>query len=614
MPAPSASSVSGVLSPVLDDLPKVGYSPCALESGSLCNGRWDGLFRMGTPMIDDAGAEARVVGRYALHGEIASGGMATVHYGRLIGQAGFSRTVAIKRMHPHYVKDPDFVSMLLDEARLVARIRHPNVVPVLDVVALDGELFLVMEYVLGETLSKLLRTSRKTEPKATPAMAASIMACVMEGLHAAHEAVNEDGHPLGIVHRDVSPQNILVGADGVPRVLDFGIAKATGRLQTTRDGQLKGKVPYMSPEQIMGAELDRRSDIFAAGAVLWEALAGQRLFRAENDVALYRKVLEEPIQPPSQFVKDVPPKLVSATMTALEREPSRRFQTAQQMAEALEEAVRLVTPREIGRWVDAVAADVIHRRTRQVKEVESGSSSIRRADFSKTDPKEPFSDSVISVLSAAEKSAPVIASVTSSTVAPNVPPPPRKLPPPRPPAPKLSPAPPPSPVASATPFSPPEAVAPLGAPPSEGAEDDRELVLPAGRRRIGLTAILGVVTLAAVVLIVAAVVGLGSRESATTATLSSVAVPTSAAATQQGTATLAVETAATAATAATPETPEPPNVDPAPPSASVSAAPPATTAAKVKPPTPTTKPVRTGCNPPYTIDADGIRIPKPECF
>ncbi len=563
-------------------------------------------------MKDDAGPETRVVGRYALHGEIASGGMATVHYGRLIGQVGFSRTVAIKRMHPHYVKDPDFVSMLLDEARLVARIRHPNVVPVLDVVALDGELFLVMEYVLGETLSKLLRTSKKSENRPTPGMAASIMAGVMEGLHAAHDAVNENGQPLGIVHRDVSPQNILVGADGVPRVLDFGIAKASGRLQTTRDGQLKGKVPYMSPEQILGTEIDRRSDIFAAGAVLWETLVGRRLFQAENDVALYRKVLEEPIQPPSQFVTGLSPRLVSATMTALEREPSRRFQTAQEMAVALEKAVRFVTPREIGRWIDAVAANAIHQRTREIKEVESGSSVVRGANFSQTgekEPKEPFSDSVISVLTAAEKSAPAITTVPSpSAITPKLPPPPPKLPPPNPPAPKLPSAPNLSPIAA--PSSDSETVAPLLAPPErEGAVDDEDLAMPSGRRRIGLIAVVGAITLATLVLIATAVVGLGSAESLpTTATTTTTSVPSIPA---------AVKHEVTATRSAEPL--EPPEVVAISPSASVSAAPPSTTPTKVKPPiapapTRTTKPPRKGCNPPYTIDADGIRIPKPECF
>jgi len=194
----------------------------------------------------------RVVGRYALYAEIAAGGMATVHFGRLLGPVGFSRTVAIKRLHPQFAKDPEFVSMFLDEARLAARIRHPNVVPTLDVVATQGELFLVMDYVQGESLSRLIRAARERGHRIPPRIVSSILTGALHGLHAAHEAKNERGEPLNIVHRDISPQNVLVGSDGVPRVLDFGVAKAAGRVQTTREGQLKGKLAYMAPEQIGG--------------------------------------------------------------------------------------------------------------------------------------------------------------------------------------------------------------------------------------------------------------------------------------------------------------------------------------------------------------------------
>jgi serine/threonine protein kinase len=194
-----------------------------------------------------------------MFGEIAAGGMATVHLGRLLGPVGFSRTVAIKRLHPQYAKDPDFVSMFLDEARVAARIQHPNVVPTLDVVSLEGELFLVMDYVAGESLGRLLRALRDRGPRVPPRIVGSIMTNVLYGLHAAHEARSERGEPLGLIHRDVSPQNVLVGLDGVARVLDFGVAKAAGRVQTTGDGQVKGKLSYMPPEQIAGGEIDRRA-------------------------------------------------------------------------------------------------------------------------------------------------------------------------------------------------------------------------------------------------------------------------------------------------------------------------------------------------------------------
>ena len=206
-------------------------------------------------------AVPRIVGRYALYDSIACGGMASVHLGRLIGPAGFSRTVAIKRLHENYAKDPEFVAMLLDEARLAARINHPNVVSTLDVVAVGPELLLVMEYVAGESLSALIRTCQQTEHSPPIPVVVDIAIGMLNGLHAAHEATGEGGQPLNIVHRDVSPQNVLVGTDGVTRVVDFGIAKAIGRTQETRSGAIKGKPAYMAPEQLQGAPPTRAMSI-----------------------------------------------------------------------------------------------------------------------------------------------------------------------------------------------------------------------------------------------------------------------------------------------------------------------------------------------------------------
>jgi serine/threonine-protein kinase len=229
----------------------------------------------------------RSIGRYLLHREIASGGMATVHLGRLMGPVGFSRTVAIKRLHPHFERDPEFVAMFLDEARIAARIRHPNVVQTLDVVAEDGELFLVMDYVEWESFAKLLRALARTgEPIAPQSVVLAVVCGALHGLHAAHEANGESGERLCVVHRDVSPQNILVGLDGTPRVLDFGIAKALGRAQVTRSGMLKGKLAYMAPEQIRNADLGPRTDIYAASVVLWEALTGARLFKGDEGAVM----------------------------------------------------------------------------------------------------------------------------------------------------------------------------------------------------------------------------------------------------------------------------------------------------------------------------------------
>ena len=330
-----------------------------------------------TPNTDNrASFQPRKVGRYLLHREIAHGGMATVHIGRLIGQVGFSRTVAIKRMHEYCARDPDFVSMFIDEARLAARIRHPNVVPTLDVVVLEGELFLVMEYVQGETLARLIRRSVKANQAIAPRVASSVIANVLEGLNAAHNAVGEHGEALGIVHRDVSPQNIMVGHDGVARVLDFGVAKATNRLQTTRDGQIKGKIEYMAPEQVRGGGVDRRTDVYSAACCLWEMLTGRRLYTADNQVVLWGKVLEGKVERPSAIVPSVPRHLEEVTMRGLDADPTKRYQTAEEMAIALETSVGIATPREVGRWVQSLAGQKLKERADLVAELESVSSEI----------------------------------------------------------------------------------------------------------------------------------------------------------------------------------------------------------------------------------------------
>ncbi len=316
----------------------------------------------------------RVVGRYALYGEIASGGMATVYLGRLLGPVGFSRTVAIKCLHPQFAKDPDFMSMFLDEARLAARIQHPNAVQTLDVVATETDLFLVMEYVQGESLARLVRESNtKREPIPT-AIVAAIMCGMLHGLHAVHEARDEHGVALGIVHRDISPQNVLVGVDGVPRVLDFGVAKAAGRLQTTREGQLKGKLAYMAPEQLSGsAPITRQTDIYSATVVLWEALTGQRLHDGENEAQIFGRVLQGEIPPPSHIVPDLPSSLDQVVARGANRDPNLRFASAREMALTLEACVRPATTTEVGTWVEHLAHQKLTKRAKQVTELESSS-------------------------------------------------------------------------------------------------------------------------------------------------------------------------------------------------------------------------------------------------
>ncbi len=209
--------------------------------------------------------------------------------------------VAIKRLHPQFAAQPEFVSMFVDEARLATRFRSPHVVSTLDVVATGEELFLVMDYVAGESLARLAATDRGD--RIPVPIAVAIVAGALEGLHAAHEARGETGEPLGLVHRDVSPQNILVGTDGLARVLDFGIAKAAGRLQSTRDGELKGKLSYMPPEQLRREPLGRRGDVYSAAVVLWETLTGERLFGGDDEGGIVTRVLMGKVQAPSRVAK-----------------------------------------------------------------------------------------------------------------------------------------------------------------------------------------------------------------------------------------------------------------------------------------------------------------------
>jgi serine/threonine-protein kinase len=325
-------------------------------------------------MGEPADAAPRIVGRYAIFDEIASGGMATVYLGRLMGSGGFARTVAIKRLHPQFAKNPEFVAMFLDEARLAARIRHPNVVPTLDVVAASGELFHVMEYVQGESLSHLARGVRSRDERIPLPILMRVMNDVLQGLHAAHEARDERGVPLSIVHRDVTPQNILVGVDGVARLLDFGVAKAAGRAQTTQDGQIKGKLAYMAPEQLMSAGVTRETDLYAASVVFWEMLAGERLFSGESELDVVAKLLQRRIEPPSRFSPGVPHTIDALVMRGLAAKIEDRFATAREMAVALGTCgVPEASSLDVGAWVERFAAQSLAYRTARVAAIEAQS-------------------------------------------------------------------------------------------------------------------------------------------------------------------------------------------------------------------------------------------------
>ena len=316
-------------------------------------------------------ALASVVGRYAIGEEIARGGLATVHLGLVLGEAGFSRTVAVKRLLPAFARDPDFVASFLDEAKLASRVRHPNVVPTLDVLAQDGELFIVMEYVLGESLAGLIRAAADRDEAIPLAVVSAVLCDALQGLHAAHEAKDERGAKLHVIHRDVSPQNVIVGVDGVARVLDFGIAKAAGRAQITREGQVKGKLGYLAPEQLR-QRAERASDVYAAGVCLWEALTRRRLFEGDNESAVLARILAGLVARPSKHAAEVPPELDEVVLRALRRAPGERFATAREMALALAAAAAPASTAEVGAWVELMAAVGLARRAESLAAIEAG--------------------------------------------------------------------------------------------------------------------------------------------------------------------------------------------------------------------------------------------------
>ncbi len=311
-------------------------------------------------------ATARRLDRYEVLAELASGGMATVYLGRLPGAGGFERLVAIKRLHPHLERDQAFVDMFLDEARIAARIRHPNVVSTLEIGTAERGYFLVMDYVEGPTLARLLSRAAQGVDKMPVRVALRIIHDAVAGLHAAHELKDDAGNPLHIVHRDVSPQNVLIGLDGTSRITDFGVARALNRISHTRTGQLKGKLGYMAPEQARGDDLDRRADLFAAGVLLWETLAGKRLFKgkSDTDAETLARVLSSEIPRVKTMNPEVPDALDAFVARALERKLELRFRDGAEMIDALEAAAGplLGNSRDVARYVEGAVGEEIAKR------------------------------------------------------------------------------------------------------------------------------------------------------------------------------------------------------------------------------------------------------------
>lgn len=305
------------------------------------------------------------IGRYEVITRLAIGGMAELFLAREQGLAGLERIVVLKRILPHLADEPRFVDMFLREARLVARLAHPNIVQIYDLGEDRGSYFIAMEYIHGTTVRELqilsdsLRES-KTVSGFPVEVVIGIVVQMLRGLQAAHDVRDLDGKRLELVHRDISPHNVMCTTEGAVKLLDFGVAKATeDGLEATNSGNLKGKFAYMSPEQARRQPLDRRSDLFSAGIVAWEMLTGERLFKRDDEVEIMKAVLTDDVPPPSALNPHVPPAIDRVVLRALEREPDHRWSSADTMRRALTDAAVQaqldIGPDVVARWVSQVA-------------------------------------------------------------------------------------------------------------------------------------------------------------------------------------------------------------------------------------------------------------------
>ncbi len=297
------------------------------------------LPKLGDPLAKGLGVNQRL-GDYEILKRLAVGGMAEIFLARVRKLTGFQKMVVIKRILPQLAQNTDFVEMFLDEARIAATLEHPHIVQTYDVGMIDDSYYIAMEYLHGEDVRSIMRAVN-TRLQAPPIeQALHIVISAAAGLHYAHEKVGFDGAPLDIVHRDVSPQNLIVTYEGSVKLLDFGIAKASNRLRETRVGTLKGKVPYMSPEQCRSESLDRRSDIYSLGILMWELTLSRRLYRGTSDFEVLKEIVEGRVTPPREIDPSYPPALEAIVMKALEKDRENRWHTAREMQAELEHFVR----------------------------------------------------------------------------------------------------------------------------------------------------------------------------------------------------------------------------------------------------------------------------------
>lgn len=257
--------------------------------------------------------------------------MAEVFLARQEGLEGFEKTICIKRIRPHLSSQPNFVQMFLNEAKLAAQLNHPNIVQIYDLGRVNDSYFIAMEYISGRDMSRIIPKAEKAGISFPMIYALRIASNVCEGLYFAHTKGDAYGNPLNIVHRDITPENILVSFSGTVKIVDFGIAKANTQLEQTRAGEIKGKLSYMSPEQCMGHQLDARSDIFSFGSVIYEWITGYKLFTGENEMAILKSIIDGKIYPPSYFKEDVPEAVERILMKALDKDKTKRYQSAWDM-------------------------------------------------------------------------------------------------------------------------------------------------------------------------------------------------------------------------------------------------------------------------------------------
>ena len=301
------------------------------------------------------------LGKYEILRKLATGGMAEIYLARIRGQAGFEKLVVLKRILPNFAVDPQFVQMFLDEARLAATLRHPNIADVFDIGEVDNTLFFTMEYIHGQDVRSIRTAARKRNEMIPLAISLAIIQGTAAALHCAHQMQGADGRPLGLIHRDVSASNVIVSYDGAIKLLDFGIARANDHQHKTQTGTLKGKAPYMSPEQCRGHRLDRRTDLFSLGVVMFELTLGRRPFRGENDFTIMEQIVHGRPPLPSSIVAGYPPELEAIVMKLLAHAPGARYATAEELLHDLESFVAKhrswVSSNSVGKYMRGVFAD-----------------------------------------------------------------------------------------------------------------------------------------------------------------------------------------------------------------------------------------------------------------